>query len=113
VANFQPFEQYAGIVQAQPDAWMLEEGLRKGQVTLLISFFNNVVEVPYRLMRMDHESKEDFIQGLDSFHRPGRDLMPAWRRPSGRHLLAQRSALPGELRQSPRPTMASTPFRIR
>ena len=42
---------------------MLEEDLRKGQVRLLISFFDNVVEVSHRLMGMDHESKEDFIQG--------------------------------------------------
>jgi hypothetical protein len=46
---------------------MLEENLRKGQVRLPISFFNNVVEVSHRLMGMDHESKEDFIQGQDSF----------------------------------------------
>jgi hypothetical protein len=54
-------------VQAQPDAWMLEENLRKGQVRLPISFFNNVVEVSHRLMGMDYDSKEDFIQGQDSF----------------------------------------------
>jgi hypothetical protein len=58
-------------MQAQPDPWMLEENLRKGQVTLPISFFNNVVEVSHRLMGMDDESKEDFIQGQNSFHRPG------------------------------------------
>ena len=42
---------------------MLEEDLGEGQVTLPISFFDNVVEVSHRLVGMDYESKEDFIQG--------------------------------------------------
>ena len=50
---------------------MLEENLRKGQVGLPISFFNNMVEVSHRLMGMDYKCKEDFIQEQNSFHRPG------------------------------------------
>jgi hypothetical protein len=50
---------------------MLQEDLGEGQVTLPISFFDNVVEVAHRLVGMDYKSKEDFIQDQDSFHRPG------------------------------------------
>jgi hypothetical protein len=50
---------------------MLEEDLGEGQVTLPISFFDNVVEVAHRLVGMDYKSKRDLVQGLDSFHRPG------------------------------------------
>jgi len=44
--------------------------LNEGQVRLPISFFDNVVEVSHGLVGMENKSKRDFIQGIDSFHRP-------------------------------------------
>jgi hypothetical protein len=54
VALFQPFEQNAGVMQAEPDAGMLEESLREGRVRLLVRFLDDVFEVSYWLMGMDY-----------------------------------------------------------
>ena len=63
VAFFQPFEQYPGVMEAEPDARMLEEDLHEGRVSPLVSFFDDVVEVPHGLVGMDYQSERNFVQG--------------------------------------------------
>jgi hypothetical protein len=67
VASFQPFEQNTGVMQAEPDARMLEEDFQEGPVSPLVSFFDDVVEVPHGLVGMDCQSERNFAQGWDSF----------------------------------------------
>jgi hypothetical protein len=63
VAFFQPFEQNPGVMEAEPDARMLEEDLHEGRVSPLVSFFDDVVEVPHGLVGMDYQSERNFVQG--------------------------------------------------
>jgi hypothetical protein len=62
VAFLQPFKQYPGVMQAKADTRMLEEGLHEGRVSPLVSFFDDMVEVPNGLVGMDHQSKRNFVQ---------------------------------------------------
>jgi hypothetical protein len=50
-------------MEAEPDARMLEEDLHEGGVSLLVSFFDDVVEVPHGLVGMDDQSERNFVQG--------------------------------------------------
>ncbi len=52
-------------MQAHANAWVSEKRSNEGTISFLIRFFDDVVEVPYRLVRMDYESKRDFIQGVN------------------------------------------------
>jgi hypothetical protein len=63
VAFFQPFEQYSGVMEAEPDAGMLEEDLHEGRISPLVSFFDDVVEVSHGLVGMYYQSERSFVQG--------------------------------------------------
>jgi hypothetical protein len=41
---------------------MLEEDLQEGCVGPLVSFFDDVVEVPHGLVGMDYQSERNFVQ---------------------------------------------------
>ncbi len=46
---------------------MLEESLHERSISALVSFFDDVIEVPHRLVGMDYQSERNFIQGCYSF----------------------------------------------
>jgi hypothetical protein len=49
-------------MKTEPDARMLEEDLHEGRVSPLVSFFDDVIEVPHGLVGMDYKSERNFVQ---------------------------------------------------
>jgi hypothetical protein len=67
VAFLQPFEQYAGVMQVQPDTRMLEEDLYERRIGPSVSFFDDLVKVSHGLVGVDYESERNLVQIKDSF----------------------------------------------
>ncbi len=67
MALFNPLQQAAGKMQPHADARMAKERPDKRAVSLLVSFFENVIEVADGLMRVDHQRQGDLVQQATSF----------------------------------------------
>jgi hypothetical protein len=50
-------------MQADPNGGISEEVSNKGRIGFLISFLNDVIKISHRLVGMDDQGKQDFIQG--------------------------------------------------